>query len=144
MTNEVRRPKVGVGTFVFKGNHFLLGLRKGSHGSNTWALPGGHLEWFETFEDTALREIQEETDLQVDNITFITATNDIFEKEDKHYATIFMACNWVSGEPKNMEPNKCLEWCWFEWGSVLPNNIFMPPAKFLKMGIGPRQYLKTA
>ena len=41
----------------------LIGMRTGSHGANTIALPGGHLEMFETFEDCAMREIKEECNL---------------------------------------------------------------------------------
>lgn len=32
----------------------------------TWALPGGHLEIGESVQETAVREIKEETDLDLD------------------------------------------------------------------------------
>lgn len=88
-------PKVGVGLFVmFKDGTVLIGKRKGSIGSGTYALPGGHLEFGESFEDCAAREAKEETDLDVDpsKVKFLTATNGIAmaHKEGKHYITVFM------------------------------------------------------
>jgi 8-oxo-dGTP diphosphatase len=58
---------------------------------DTWALPGGHLEFGESFETCSEREILEETGLQIRDIRFLTATNSVFEAEGKHYVTIFMA-----------------------------------------------------
>lgn len=52
--------KVGVGVLVVKGNKVLLGKRKNAHGADEYGGPGGHLEYGETIEQTALREIGEE------------------------------------------------------------------------------------
>ena len=53
---EAERPKVGIGIFLLKDNSILLGRRNNSHGEGEYALPGGHLELHETFEDCVLRE----------------------------------------------------------------------------------------
>lgn len=141
--SEVRRPKVGLGVFVFKGDHFLIGLRKGAHDSGVWAPPGGHIEWFESFEETAKREVLEETGLRIKNFRFVTAINDIFVKDDKHYVTIVTATDWVSGEPQVIEPDKCLEWRWHKWGTPLPGKSGIPLANFIKTCIDPRPTLKA-
>lgn len=99
------------------------------------------MEWFETYEDTARREVLEEADLEIQNFRFITATNDIFQDEEKHYITIITAANWIEGEPKNMEPHKLVEWRWFKWGNQMPDNLFIPTANFMKLGIDPREKL---
>ncbi|KXL45991.1 hypothetical protein M433DRAFT_33538, partial [Acidomyces richmondensis BFW] len=114
-------PRVGVGIFVFRGRndpHFILGQRKGSHGAGTFALPGGHLEYGESFEECASREAMEETGLELENVRFLTATNSIFHMSKKHYVTIFVMAIAKSrpdgspSEPKNMEPEKCEGWIW--------------------------------
>lgn len=60
-------PRVGVGVFVLNSQgYILLGKRLGSHGSGTLALPGGHLELHESFEECAIREVLEETGIELD------------------------------------------------------------------------------
>ncbi|PWY81983.1 hypothetical protein BO70DRAFT_315497 [Aspergillus heteromorphus CBS 117.55] len=111
-------PRIGVGVFVLNPQgQFILGRRQGSHGSGTWALPGGHLELNESFEECAAREVQEETGLEVKDIRFLTATNDIMKAEGKHYVTIFVGCVLQDGsaEPMIMEPEKCSKWEWVTW-----------------------------
>ena len=85
-----KRPKVGVGVIIIKGNKVLLGKRKNSHGEGSWCFPGGHLEFNESLENCAKREVLEETGVKIKNIRFETITNDIFKDEGKHYITIFM------------------------------------------------------
>jgi 8-oxo-dGTP diphosphatase len=94
--------------------------------------PGGHLEYGESFAETAARETLEETGLEVGDIRFLVATNDVFG-EGKHYVTIFVTCK-ITGEEKvpkvyvsflrlmgrtnvaqPMEPHKCAKWEWVPW-----------------------------
>ena len=123
---ETKQVKVGVGVFVINGGgKFLVQKRHGAHGQGTWSLPGGHLEFGEEFSDTAIREVREETGMQVDTVRFVAVTNDIFESEHKQYVTIWVACDWVEGEPINMEPEKCLEQRWVTFDE-LPEPLFLP------------------
>lgn len=69
----------------------------------TLQCPGGHLEYGESFEECARREVLEETGLEVGNIQFRTATNDVFG-EGKHYVTVFVSCEIV-GEEKTPKVN---------------------------------------
>lgn len=52
-----RRPGVGLGVFVIHpdGERILVGKRLVKDGHGQWALPGGHLEFGESFEDCAKR-----------------------------------------------------------------------------------------
>lgn len=56
-------PKVGVAVFVISDSKIVLGKRKNAHGQGAWASPGGHLEFGETLEACAKRELLEETGL---------------------------------------------------------------------------------
>jgi len=130
------RPKIGVGVIVIKDNKVLLGKRKNAHGEGSWCFPGGHLEFNEEIEDCAIREVKEETSIEIKNIRRGTFTNDIFKKEGKHYVTLFVIADYSSGKVKVMEPEKCEKWEWFKWDK-LPKPLFIPIQNLLKQKFNP-------
>lgn len=119
------QPKIGVGVLIVREGRLLLGRRKGSHGADFWAAPGGHLEFGETPEECAQREVLEETGLVVGKMAKITFTNDFFTAERKHYVTLFMLAERTSGTPETREPDKCAGWQWFS-AAELPQPLFAP------------------
>jgi len=65
-------PLIGVGatTLVFNENsELLLNLRTDT---NTWGIPGGSMELYETIEDTAIRELKEEAGICADDLQLVT------------------------------------------------------------------------
>ncbi len=121
-----------MGVFVVKNGKFLVGKRKSSHGSGTWAPPGGHLEFGEGLEDCVKREVKEETGLEIKDCEFLGITNDIFP-EGKHYVTLWFLAKWESGDPKVLEPEKCEEWKWIKLEDCESiENLFLPLKNFLK------------
>lgn len=121
----MNNPRVGIGVFVFKNGKFLVGKRHGSHGDGSWSVPGGHLEFGETPEQTAAREVAEETGLEIGNIRFGAFTNDVFPDDNKHYLTIWMLSDWKSGEATILEPDKFVEQKWVDF-DTLPEPLFAP------------------
>ena len=132
----MKRPWVGVGVVVIKGNKVLLGKRKNAHGEGSWCFPGGHLEFNESVEECAVREVREEIGIEIKNLRLGPFTNDVFEKEGKHYVTLFVIAEYASGKAKVMEPEKCEKWAWFEWNR-LPEPLFLPIQNLLKQGFNP-------
>lgn len=128
--------RVGVGVFILSdpsssSRHpadpiFLVGKRLNSHGANTLALPGGHLEPGETFSSCAIREVLEETGLRVRDVRFLTATEDLFPSTPgsggvgKHYVTVFVVCRRKDEEQRaeNREPLKCGGWENMSWSQL--------------------------
>lgn len=137
--------RVGVGVLVESTEHVgkvLFGKRLGSHGAGTFALPGGHLEIGESWEDCAIREVKEETNLDVINLRFCSVTNSINMGGNplKHYVTIFMRATAVSTTTSpliNMEPHKCEQWEWIAWKDIIdrrknsPQLLFDPMRHFI-------------
>jgi 8-oxo-dGTP diphosphatase len=118
-------PQVGVAAIVTRGNRVLLLKRKNAHGSGCWSTPGGHLEYGESPEECATRETKEETNLDVAGARFRAVTNDLFEAEGKHYITLWMECDYLSGEAVINAAEEMSEVGWFAWSS-LPQPLFLP------------------
>jgi 8-oxo-dGTP diphosphatase len=130
------RPRIGVGVIVVKDGKVLLGKRKNAHGEGCWSFPGGHLELNEELEECAAREVMEETGISIKNLRKAAFTNDIFKKEQKHYVTLFIVSDFVSGEALVKEPDKCERWEWFDWDKF-PEPLFIPIRNLLKQGYSP-------
>lgn len=132
-------PRVGLGVAVIRNGKVLVGQRHNAHGDGAWCFPGGHLEFGESFEKCAEREVREETGLTIQNIRYITATNDFFESAVKHYVTIYMQADWKSGIPQVLEPEKMDQW---QWRTIdeLPKPLFLPLQHLLQTGYAPNKY----
>ena len=127
MSNTVR---VGVAVIIMRQNTILLGERIGAHGANTWATPGGHLEFGESVEQCAIREVCEETGLNVSKVTKLDFTNDFFSAENKHYITLYVKADYEGGEPVLNEPNNCIQWRWCDINN-LPSPLFTSLKNYL-------------
>ena len=130
-----KQVQVGIAVIIRKEGKVLLGERKGAHGEGTWAFPGGHLEFGETILECSSREVREECGVEIDGLQFGSFTEDVFG-EEKHYITMFMIADYLSGEPQILEPNKCSDWQWFNWES-LPENVFLPIKHLQKKTFNP-------
>lgn len=129
----MNNPRVGVGVILCDRDRVLLGLRKNSHGPDTWGFPGGHLEFGESVLDCAARELFEETGLRSSQLHFGPFTNDIFQAERKHYVTLFVVAKFEGGSPELKEPEKCEKWRWFQW-KQLPSPLFLPIQNLIGQG----------
>lgn len=121
--NSTKHPRVGVGVFVFRGGKFLMGRRKGSHEAGTWSIPGGYVEFGESPEEAAVREVKEETGCDIKNVRFAAITNDYFDGGEKHHISIWLTSDWSGNEPVICESDKCVEQIWTDFDN-LPDNLF--------------------
>ena len=117
---------VGVGVVVRNQNgEILMKKRNGSHGQGEWALIGGKIDFGETFEEAAGRELKEETGLVGKKPRVISLSNQLRYLEDGVHCVIIGVELDISvgAEPENLEPEKCDG---FDWVSenALPDSIF--------------------
>ena len=129
---------VGVAALVVNDRHpgcVLLGKRIGSDGSGTWALPGGHLEFGESFEACAAREVEEETGCATHGAEFLCVDNAVDAKASYHYVVPFVVCR-TRDEPENKEPTKCEGWRWQRWDAAdFPAPLFTALANVRRRGL---------
>jgi 8-oxo-dGTP diphosphatase len=123
MDGSTLEPAVGVAIAVLRGEHVLLGRRIAMHGSGRLQLPGGKPHPGEPLEQTALRELEEETGLRARRAREVAVQVDDFPEVGKHYTTHFFVASDASGEPENREPAKCEGWEWYPL-DALPEDLF--------------------
>ena len=116
--------KIGAGVMIFKSGKILLGHRKSKYGDGEYAFPGGRLEYAESFEECARREIAEESGIEIENIRFQFLANIKKYAPEHHYIYVGLIADWKHGEPQSLEPDKNIEWKWYDL-KELPKPLFI-------------------
>ena len=96
------RPWVGVGVVVWRGDEFLLIQRGKPPRLGEWSIPGGGQELGETVRDTAMREVREETGVEIAVGGLIDVVDSVRRDAQGrvafHITLVDFAARWVSGE----------------------------------------------
>jgi 8-oxo-dGTP diphosphatase len=103
MASEPRQPVVGVGGVVIRDGRVLL-IRRGKEPlRGRWLVPGGTVELGETLEEAVVREIREETGVEVMPGEVLT----VFDRIDRqgsrilyHYVIVDYLCEYLGGEAR--------------------------------------------
>ena len=122
MSEEQIRPGIGVGVIFVREGRVFLAKRQGSHGEETWASAGGHLEMGETLEECARREAMEEVGVNVGEMRFLCVSNII--AYGKHYVDVEFVGDIGAQEPHLAEPEAFSEFGWFPLED-LPQPLFI-------------------
>lgn len=123
---------------IIKDGKVLMGKRKGSHGAGEYSWPGGHMEYMESFEECAKREVEEETGMEIQNIRFLTLSN-LKTYAPKHYVDLGLIAEWKSGEPQLREPHKVENWGWYDI-DALPEPLFSSIPSYIEAYKGGRNF----
>jgi mutator protein MutT len=104
------RPVVGVGGVIIDQGRALLIRRGGEPLRGQWSIPGGTLELGESLEHGVVRELREETGIEVRVLELIEVFDRIFpddtsglsEKKQRprfHFVIVDYLCERIGGEP---------------------------------------------
>ena len=109
-----------------------MGQRKGSHGAGTWSFPGGHVDGNENPAYSVLRELLEETGIDLKGPAKPLGFCLTEFSPEKRYITLYFGLHVDSQiEAKVMEPHKCSQWGWFH-EDTLPQPLFEAVEDMLK------------
>ncbi|MFT4305136.1 MAG: NUDIX hydrolase [Candidatus Woesearchaeota archaeon] len=117
--NGLARPKVTVLGAVLFNNEILLIERNENPFKGQWGLIGGKLENLETLKQGILREVKEETNLNVNFIKFNCVDHIILNKSKKSYIGFFST---LKANNKNFKESDEGKLCWFKLND-LPKNM---------------------
>jgi len=108
-----RKPKLVVGVLAKNKNKYLLVKEKIEGGKFWWLIPGGKVEFGESIEDAARREIAEETGIKPKKLKFLCFKEALFPEFNYHTVIFFfMAQTSKTKLGKDIE-GKVLEASWF-------------------------------
>jgi len=97
-------PIVGVGGIIFQKDRVLLVKRGRPPGLGEWSIPGGAVQTGETLREAVIREIFEETHLEVEVLALAKVLERIFRDPDGrvayHYVLVDFLCQCRGGELK--------------------------------------------
>ena len=98
------RPWIGIGVIVFRGEEVLLARRGRPPRLGTWSLPGGAQHLGEAAQETARRELREETGVEVGPLLLVDVIDAVTTDENGrvrfHYTIVDFAGRWLAGEAR--------------------------------------------
>lgn len=108
MSNDERsrsyptRPYLAVSAAVFRDGKVLIVRRARPPAHGLYTLPGGGVELGETLEEAVVREVREETALEVEPVALAgyrqAIARDAAGGVERHFVILPFAARWISGE----------------------------------------------
>jgi 8-oxo-dGTP diphosphatase len=109
-----KRPVVGVGAVILDGDKILLEKRKNMPSKGKWSVPGGLVELGEGVEKAVVREVKEETGLEVYEPRLIDVVDYVSWDEKGavvyHYVIVDYVVTVKAGKAKAASDADALKW----------------------------------
>jgi 8-oxo-dGTP diphosphatase len=98
-----QRPYLAVSAAIFRNGQVLVVRRARKPALNLYTLPGGVVEAGEPLADAVVREVREETALEIDPIGLAghreVIARDSEGRVERHFVIMSFAARWRAGEP---------------------------------------------
>lgn len=108
-----RKPKVVVSVLLKYKNKYLLAKEAVEDGHEKWLIPGGKVEFGETLEAAARREIKEEVDIDIGKFKHITFYEAVFPDFNYHTVIFFYTANVKKNKLGKDIEGKVIEANWY-------------------------------
>jgi mutator protein MutT len=131
-------PLVGVGAVIVEEGRVLLVQRGRDPMKGHWTLPGGVLEVGESLVDGVVREVREETGLEVEVLELVELLDRIHREDGRvrfHYVIADYLCRVTGGELQAASDADAARWVErAEWNSHSALIIDPITARVIEMG----------
>jgi ADP-ribose pyrophosphatase YjhB (NUDIX family) len=96
------RPYLAVSAAIFRAGRVLIVRRARAPAHGLYTLPGGGVELGETLEEAVIREVREETSLDVEPVALAgyrqAIARDDAGRIERHFVILPFAARWIGGE----------------------------------------------
>ena len=97
------RPYLAVSAAIIRDGRILVARRARGPALGVWTLPGGVVEAGETLTEALVREIKEETAMEVEPVA-LAGHREVLVRDDggrlsRHFVILCFAARWLAGEP---------------------------------------------
>jgi len=125
VSKDNQAPVAAVIAVVLRDETMILVRRSNPPDAGFWGFPGGKIEFGESIEEAAIRELREETSVVAVATEVFTAL-DVLEAAAngtavQHFVLIAVLCRWLSGEPQ--AGDDAMEAKWFSFDELSSTNI---------------------
>jgi len=106
-------PLVGVGAVIVHEGKVLLVLRGTEPAKGRWSIPGGLIEVGEMLHEAVVREVREETGLEVEPVELVELLDRIHREGERvryHYVIADYLCRVVGGTLKAASDADAVRW----------------------------------
>lgn len=101
-------PATAVAVLIEKENQLLLAQRKHDPKKGYWDTPGGFVEVGETVEETVIREVKEETTLEVEIVAYLGSKDDLYDLQPT--INLIFLTSPIEGKPQAQDDVAKLAW----------------------------------
>lgn len=135
------RPFVGIGALIFRGDEVLLVKRGKPPREGQWSIPGGIQTTGETVAEAAVREVREETGLEIEVGEVVAVIDSIVRDEagrvQYHYTLVDVLAEWKSGEP--VAGDDAADAAWVPIGELGPYRLWRETVRVIELAAGRRK-----
>lgn len=134
MSEGANFPRIGVGAVIWRDSDVLLIRRGRMPRAGEWSLPGGKQRHGETVAQALLREIREETALEIELLGLIDVVDAIFpataESPAYHYTLIDFSARFLAGEAR--AGDDALEVAWVPLSALARYPLWAETARIIE------------
>ncbi|MGB8739468.1 MAG: NUDIX hydrolase [Xanthobacteraceae bacterium] len=108
------RPYLAVSAAIFRDGKVLIVRRGRAPAKGIYTLPGGGVELGETLEQAVIREVREETSLDIEPVELVgfrqAIARDAAGRVERHFVILPFAARYISGEVSLNEELSEADW----------------------------------